>query len=53
MTVLVGTYLGGGGIADQGDDDPWFGKGPASRALGANGFETQPGPEMVQPSVST
>ncbi|MEY9487658.1 hypothetical protein RKD26_003452 [Streptomyces calvus] len=46
---LVGTYLGSE-IADQGDDDIWFGKDPASKAFGANRFETQPGPEIIQPS---
>ncbi|MFF1646252.1 alpha/beta hydrolase [Streptomyces sp. NPDC058240] len=45
---LVG-YLGGE-IADQGDDDIWFGKDPASKAFGANRFETLPGPELLQPS---
>lgn len=44
-----GAYLGGE-IADQGDDDIWFGKDPASKAFGANRFETLPGPELVQPS---
>ncbi|MET8830819.1 alpha/beta hydrolase [Streptomyces sp. NPDC004610] len=45
----LGAYLGGD-IADQGDDDIWFGKDPASRSFGANRFETLPGPELVQPS---
>lgn len=45
----LGAYLGGD-IADQGDDDIWFGKDPASKAFGANRFETLPGPELVQPS---
>ncbi|MEU3981403.1 alpha/beta hydrolase [Streptomyces sp. NPDC026672] len=45
----VGAYLGGE-IADQGDDDIWFGKDPASEAFDANRFETLPGPELVQPS---
>ncbi|GGW40880.1 alpha/beta hydrolase [Streptomyces caelestis] len=44
-----GAYLGGE-VADQGDDDIWFGKDPASKAFGANRFETLPGPELVQPS---
>ncbi|MEU6886046.1 alpha/beta hydrolase [Streptomyces viridosporus] len=44
-----GAYLGGE-IADRGDDDIWFGKDPASKAFGANRFETLPGPELVQPS---
>jgi hypothetical protein len=46
---LLGAYVGGE-IADQGDDDIWFGKDPASKAFGANRFETMPGPELVQPS---
>ncbi|MFI5797256.1 alpha/beta hydrolase [Streptomyces sp. NPDC051677] len=45
----AGAYLGGE-VADQGDDDIWFGKDPASKAFGANRFETMPGPELVQPS---
>ncbi|MCQ9184168.1 alpha/beta hydrolase family protein [Streptomyces sp. IBSBF 2953] len=45
----AGAYLGGE-IADQGDDDIWFGKDPASKAFGANRFETLPGPELIQPS---
>ncbi|MCX4576595.1 alpha/beta hydrolase family protein [Streptomyces sp. NBC_01571] len=44
-----GAYLGGE-IADRGDDDIWFGKDPASKAFGANRFETLPGPELVHPS---
>jgi hypothetical protein len=44
-----GAHLGAE-IADQGDDDIWFGKDPASKAFGANRFETLPGPELVQPS---
>ncbi|MDX5565948.1 alpha/beta hydrolase [Streptomyces sp. ID05-04B] len=45
----AGAYLGGE-VADQGDDDIWFGKDPASKAFGANRFETLPGPELIQPS---
>ncbi|MBN0046918.1 hypothetical protein JS756_22940 [Streptomyces actuosus] len=45
----AGAYLGGE-IADLGDDDIWFGKDPASKAFGANRFETMPGPELVQPA---
>lgn len=45
----LGAHLGGE-IADQGDDDIWFGKDPASKAFGANRFETLPGPELVNPS---
>jgi hypothetical protein len=45
----AGAYLGGE-IADLGDDDIWFGKDPASKAFGANRFETLPGPELIQPS---
>ncbi|MFD7060379.1 alpha/beta hydrolase [Streptomyces sp. NPDC059906] len=46
---LAGAYIGGE-VADQGDDDIWFGKDPASKAFGANRFETMPGPELIQPS---
>ncbi|WP_416958629.1 alpha/beta hydrolase [Streptomyces sp. Agncl-13] len=45
----LGAYVGGE-IADQGDDDIWFGKDPASKAFGANRFETLPGPELAQPA---
>lgn len=44
-----GAYLLGE-IADQGDDDIWFGKDPASKAFGANRFQTLPGPELTQPA---
>ncbi|MET7437384.1 alpha/beta hydrolase [Streptomyces sp. NPDC005496] len=47
----AGAYLGAE-VADQGDDDIWFGKDPASKAFGANRFETLPGPELVQPVYS-
>ncbi|MFH9731395.1 alpha/beta hydrolase [Streptomyces sp. NPDC017260] len=45
----LGAYIGSE-IADQGDDDVWFGRDPASRAFGANRFETMPGPELIQPT---
>ncbi|MBQ0828647.1 alpha/beta hydrolase [Streptomyces tagetis] len=45
----LGAYLGGE-IADLGDDDIWFGKDPASKAFGANRFQTLPGPALMQPS---
>ncbi|MFJ6076461.1 alpha/beta hydrolase [Streptomyces sp. NPDC093065] len=44
-----GAYIAGE-IADQGDDDIWFGKDPASKTFGANRFQTLPGPELIQPS---
>jgi hypothetical protein len=40
-----------GDIVDQGDDDIWFGKDPASEAFGANRFKTLPGPELAQPAM--
>lgn len=36
-----------GDIADQGDDDLWFGKDPASRAFGARRFEVADGPALI------
>ncbi|MGI5377906.1 alpha/beta hydrolase [Streptomyces sp. CA-251387] len=39
-------YLAGD-IADQGDDDIWFGKDPASEAFGARRFEVLDGPMPV------
>jgi hypothetical protein len=44
-----GAYLMGE-VADLGDDDIWFGNDPASKAFGANRFQTLPGPELVQPT---
>ncbi|MGW2177076.1 alpha/beta hydrolase [Streptomyces sp. NPDC001732] len=44
-----GAYLLGE-VADRGDDDIWFGKDPASKAFGANRFQTLPGPELIQPA---
>ncbi|MEU1281939.1 alpha/beta hydrolase [Streptomyces sp. NPDC005805] len=38
-----GSYLFGE-IADQGDDDIWFGKDPASEAFGAHRIKTEDGP---------
>lgn len=36
-----------GNIADQGNDDLWFGKDPASEAFGANRFRVDDGPRLV------
>ncbi|MER6237532.1 alpha/beta hydrolase [Streptomyces clavifer] len=36
-----------GDIADQGDDDLWFGKDPASEAFGARRFRVDDGPHLV------
>ncbi|MER8088898.1 alpha/beta hydrolase [Streptomyces sp. NPDC094048] len=36
-----------GDIADQGDDDLWFGKDPASRAFGARRFHVSDGPPLI------
>ncbi|MEV0784905.1 alpha/beta hydrolase [Streptomyces sp. NPDC050423] len=36
-----------GEVADQGDDDLWFGKDPASRAFGARRFQVDDGPKLV------
>ncbi|MFD9542719.1 alpha/beta hydrolase [Streptomyces sp. NPDC060022] len=38
-----------GDIADQGDDDLWFGKDPASEAFGARRFQVDEGPHLVSP----
>lgn len=50
-----GVFMGGGpllsylaaDIADQGDDDIWFGKDPASEAFGANRFKVDDGPRPI------
>ncbi|MBO0918472.1 alpha/beta hydrolase [Streptomyces laculatispora] len=42
----AGAYLLGE-IADQGDDDLWFGKDPASKAFGARRFPVDEGPRLV------
>lgn len=42
----LGAYLFGE-IADQGDDDIWFGKDPASEAFGANRMMADDGPRPV------
>lgn len=42
----VGAYLLGE-VADQGDDDLWFGKDPASEAFGARRFPVDEGPRLV------
>ncbi|WNO65733.1 alpha/beta hydrolase family protein [Streptomyces sp. NBC_00121] len=42
----VGSYIVGD-IADQGDDDLWFGKDPASKAFGARRFHVDEGPQLV------
>ncbi|WP_406515414.1 alpha/beta hydrolase family protein [Streptomyces sp. NBC_00873] len=36
-----------GDLADQGDDDLWFGKDPASEAFGARRFPVDDGPRLV------
>ncbi|MGQ4485305.1 alpha/beta hydrolase [Streptomyces sp. SAS_281] len=36
-----------GEVADQGDDDLWFGRDPASRAFGARRFQVGDGPPLV------
>ncbi|MFJ8976494.1 alpha/beta hydrolase [Streptomyces sp. NPDC102282] len=40
------TYIAGD-VADQGDDDLWFGKDPASEAFGARRFRVDDGPGLV------
>lgn len=53
--AAAGAFIGGGpllsylagDIADQGDDDIWFGKDPASEAFGANRFMVDDGPRPV------
>ncbi|MFD7429544.1 alpha/beta hydrolase [Streptomyces sp. NPDC059818] len=42
----AGSYLLGD-MADQGDDDLWFGKDPASEAFGARRFPVDSGPKLV------
>ncbi|WUS98265.1 alpha/beta hydrolase family protein [Streptomyces sp. NBC_00708] len=42
----VGVHLFGD-AADQGDDDLWFGKDPASEAFGARRFPVAPGPPPI------
>ncbi|AJE41692.1 alpha/beta hydrolase [Streptomyces nodosus] len=42
----VGAYFFGD-LADQGDDDVWFGKDPASEAFGARRFKVLDGPMAV------
>ncbi|MFJ8887979.1 alpha/beta hydrolase [Streptomyces sp. NPDC102402] len=48
MVAMSGplTYVVGD-IADQGDDDLWFGKDPASAAFGARRFNVDDGPGLV------
>ncbi|MFD4230195.1 alpha/beta hydrolase [Streptomyces sp. NPDC058545] len=36
-----------GDVADQGDDDLWFGKDPASEAFGARRFPVSEGPRLI------
>ncbi|MER7727808.1 alpha/beta hydrolase [Streptomyces sp. NPDC096323] len=36
-----------GDAADQGDDDLWFGRDPASRSFGARRFEVDEGPQLI------
>jgi Alpha/beta hydrolase len=54
VTGAVGFFGGGpagayllGDLADQGDDDLWFGKDPASEAFGARRFKVLDGPVPV------
>lgn len=42
----VGAYVLGE-VSDQGDDDLWFGKDPASEAFGARRFPVDDGPRLV------
>ncbi|MFD4941741.1 alpha/beta hydrolase [Streptomyces sp. NPDC058409] len=51
---VVGLVVGGpkvaymaGDIADQADDDLWFGKDPASQAFGARRFPVNEGPPLI------
>ncbi|MCX4730629.1 alpha/beta hydrolase [Streptomyces sp. NBC_01363] len=48
-TIAAGPVVGylAGDIADQGDDDLWFGKDPASEAFGARRFPAEEGPPLV------
>ncbi|MFC9624864.1 alpha/beta hydrolase [Streptomyces sp. NPDC056930] len=48
-TVAAGPVVGyvAGDLADQGDDDLWFGKDPASEAFGARRFPVDAGPRLV------
>ncbi|WP_405715083.1 alpha/beta hydrolase [Streptomyces sp. NBC_00046] len=48
-TIAAGPVVGylAGDIADQGDDDLWFGKDPASEAFGARRFPVSEGPPLV------
>lgn len=46
MTGPVGMSLLGD-LADQGDDDLWFGRDPASEAFGARRFPVDDGPQLV------
>ncbi|MFF8730388.1 alpha/beta hydrolase [Streptomyces sp. NPDC015171] len=50
MGLFSGGPLGAyvfGDIADQGDDDLWFGKDPASEAFGARRFQVADGPQPL------
>ncbi|MCX5342014.1 alpha/beta hydrolase [Streptomyces atratus] len=48
-TIAAGPAIGyvAGDIADQGDDDLWFGRDPASEAFGARRFPVDAGPRLV------
>ncbi|WP_406740052.1 alpha/beta hydrolase [Streptomyces atratus] len=48
-TIAAGPVAGylAGDVADQGDDDLWFGKDPASEAFGARRFPVNEGPLLV------
>ncbi|HEY9328223.1 MAG TPA: alpha/beta hydrolase [Streptomyces sp.] len=45
-TGPVGAHLLGG-MADQDDDDLWFGRDPASEAFGARRFPVKEGPQVI------
>ncbi|MFE2093699.1 alpha/beta hydrolase [Streptomyces sp. NPDC059460] len=51
---VLGLIVGGpstayvaGDLADQGDDDLWFGKDPASKEFGARRFRVEEGPQLI------
>ncbi|MFE7462815.1 alpha/beta hydrolase [Streptomyces sp. NPDC057499] len=48
-TVAAGPVVGylTGDLADQGDDDLWFGKDPASEGFGARRFPVGEGPRLI------
>ncbi|WP_326766852.1 alpha/beta hydrolase family protein [Streptomyces sp. NBC_01591] len=48
-TIAAGPVVGyvAGDLADQGDDDLWFGKDPASEGFGARRFPVDEGPSLL------